>query len=296
MTISAAQVKELREVTGLGMMICKKALSHADGDMQKAIKDLQKQGQATARKRAGKAAKEGKVSVVVADAAAVIYEVNSETDFVARNEDFLAFADELGTLLMSSRPAELNAAMALPSAGFGGQTVAERQMELVGKIGEKIALTRFCLIEIDRSKQRLYSYVHGNGRIGVVVTLSAEKPEVLDSEEVSVLGKELAMQIAAASPTAIDRDRIAEETVAKEREIYLAQAQASGRPEKVWERIVEGKLTKFFKESTLLEQEYIRDSDMSVTDRIRQCESTLGSSIAVDRFVRYGLGTEQQLS
>jgi elongation factor Ts len=175
---------------------------------------------------------------------------------------------------------------------LGGQTVAEALTQLIGKIGEKITLRRFSLVDINRSAQRLYSYVHGNGKIGVVVALSAGKPEVLDSEAVSGLGKELAMQIAAASPVAVKRNAISEEVVAKEREIYLAQAQASGRPEQVWERIVEGKLGKFFKESALLEQEYIRDGDMSVTDRINQSEKEVGSSITVDSFIRYGLGAE----
>jgi len=293
MTIAASQVKELREATGLGMMICKKALTEADGDMQKAIENLRKQGQSTAQKRAGKAANEGKVSIISANGTGLIYEVNSETDFVARNEDFIAFSGELGTILAENKPADMTAAMAITSPAWGDQSVEGKLTELIGKIGEKITFRRFTIVEIDATKQCLASYIHGNGKIGVLVTLSVDKPEAIQSEQLAELGKELAMQIAAANPVDVDRERIPQDVVAKEKEIYLTHAQSSGRPEKVWERIVEGKLSKYFREVALLEQEYIRDTDLTVTQRISQTEKELGTKISVDSFVRYALGAEQ---
>ncbi|MFP4417818.1 MAG: translation elongation factor Ts [Chitinispirillaceae bacterium] len=294
MAITASMVKELREKTGLGMMACKKALTETDGDMEKAIENLRKQGQATAAKRAGKAAKEGKVHVIIQENDALIYEVNSETDFVARNDDFLSFVEALGFLLMNKKPSDMDAAKALVAEDFGGQSVESKIMELVGKIGENISFRRFKILPVDKSKQRAFSYVHGNGRIGVVLTISSDKPEVLNSEAVEELGKDLAMQIAASNPLAISRDMVSQELVSKEREIFLTQAQTSGKPEKVWERIVDGKLSKFFKEVALLEQEYIKDTDLSVTDRIKQTEKETNSSLSVDGMIRFELGSEEE--
>ncbi len=294
MAISASMVKELREKTGLGMMACKKALTETDGDMEKAIENLRKQGQATAAKRAGRAAKEGKVHVIIQENDALIYEVNSETDFVARNEDFLSFVDGLGGLLMSKKPSDMEAAKGLVAPEFGGQNVEAKIMELVGKIGENITFRRFTIIPVDKSSQKAFSYIHGTGRIGVLLTLSSDKPDVLDSDAVEELGKDLAMQIAASNPLAISRDKVSEELVSKEREIFLTQAQSSGKPEKVWDRIVDGKLSKFFKEVALMEQEFIKDTDLSVTDRVKQTEKETGASIKVENMVRFELGEEEE--
>ncbi len=290
MEITAAQVKELREMTGLGMMACKKALTEAQGDMEKAVEDLRKQGQATAAKRAGKAAKEGRVSVIVQEHDALVYEVNSETDFVARNEDFLQFADDLGKLLLEQKPVDMAAAAKLTCETFGGLTIEARLTELIGKIGENITFRRFTLLPIDNSKQRAFSYVHGNGRIGVVVVLSSDKREALSSSAVEELGKDLSMQVAAAHPLAVDPEGVDSAVVEKEKEIYLTQAQSSGKPEKVWEKIVEGKLSKYFKEVTLVEQEYIKDTDIAVKDRIKQAAKAADASLSVDTFIRYELG------
>ncbi|MBD3317726.1 MAG: elongation factor Ts [Chitinivibrionales bacterium] len=293
MAISATQVRELREATGLGMMACKKALEEADGDMEKAIESLRKQGQATAAKRAGKAAKEGKVSVLVEDGTALMYEVNSETDFVARNDDFVGFCEDLGTLLMKEKPASIEDAKALKSDQMGGQAVESKLMELVGKIGENISFRRFKIINADEASERLFTYIHGNGRIGVVVKLAADKAECLDSDAMKQLGKDVAMQVAAANPVAVNPEGLPQDLVAKEKDIYTTQAQSSGKPEKIWDRIVEGKLSKFYKEVALIEQAFIREPDISVTDRIKQTEKETGCSISVIEFGRYELGSEE---
>jgi elongation factor Ts len=292
MAITASMVKELREATGLGMMACKKALEEADGNMDMAVENLRKQGQATAAKRAGKAAKEGRVAIDVEGSKALIYEVNSETDFVARNDDFVSFANELGTLLMANQPADMDSANALTSEAFGGNTVEAKLMELVGKIGEKISFRRFAILSLDEARQQAYTYVHGDGRIGVIVILSSDTPEALKSEAVASLGKDIAMQVAASNPMAIKRENVPAELVEKEREIYTTQAKSSGKPEKIWDRIVDGKLNKFFGEVTLVEQAFIKDPDIKVQQRVQQAEKEAGCTISIDDMVRYELGAE----
>ncbi len=291
MEISASQVKELREKTGLGMMICKKALIESNGDMNLAIENLRKQGQATAARRAGKAVKEGKVTIVTEPSCGIVFEVNSETDFVARNEDFIDFVAKLGNLLIQEKPADIEAARKLTSPVFGGQTVENRLTELIGKIGENITFRRYSKMEANPANERLFSYLHGNGKIGVIVKVSADKE--LDSQAMADLGKDLAMQVTAANPMAANRECISADVIAKEKEIYFTQAQSSGKPEKIWDKIVEGKLAKFYQEVVLIEQAFIKTPDISVTDRIKEVEKLTGAKIKVLDFVRLELGSEE---
>ncbi len=292
MEITAKMVSELREKTGLGMMLCKEALQKAGGDIQTAIDDLRKQGQMTATKRAGKAAKEGKVTIITTDAFGLAFEVNCETDFVGRNEDFLAFLGVLGTILVDHKPADVAAAGAIKDARIGGVSVDERLSELIGKIGEKITFRRFVFVNTVQGKEKTFSYVHGNGKIGVIVKLASDKPEALSSEAVAILGKDIAMQIAAANPGAIDRTSFAPAVIAKEKEIYLDQVKTSGKPEKIWEKIVEGKLNAFYEENALIEQKFIRDTEKKVTDRIAEAGKEASATFSVVSFIRYELGAE----
>jgi elongation factor Ts len=289
MEVSASQVSALREKTGIGMMICKKALIESNGDMEKAIEYLRKQGQATLQKRAGKSAKEGTISIVSDSSSTIMYEVNAETDFVARNEDFIKLVSDLGAVLLAKKPASIEAAKAL---SLGTQTVEARLLELTGKIGELIGFRRMHLEKVNPASERVCSYLHGK-RFGVFVKLSCEKSEVLDSDAVKNLGKELAMQIAAANPIAVSKDKIPATVMAKEREIYQTQAQNSGKPEKIWEKIIDGKVAKFCKEFCLVEQEYIRDSTIPVSARIEQTEKEISAKITVVSFLRWELGAEE---
>ncbi len=296
MEIAAAVVKELREKTGLGMMLCKKALMETNGDMALAIESLRKQGQVTAAKRAGKAAKQGKVTIVSDATDSIVYEVNSETDFVAKNDDFLAFIANLGTVLLAKKPADITAAKTLTSELFGGSTADARVLELVGKIGENISFRRYRKETVSGPSEKIFSYVHGEGRIGVLVKLSCADAAVASSIAAAELGKDLAMQVAASNPIAIDRDAINKNfamLVEKEKEIYFTQAQTSGKPEKVWPKIVEGKLDKFYKDFALLDQAYIRDPDHSMSDRIKDAEKAANSALRVLSFVRFELGAEE---
>jgi elongation factor Ts len=290
MEINAAQVKELREKTGLGMMICKQALIDANGDMSVAIENLRKQGQVTAAKRAGKAVKEGKVTIVSDASCAIVYEVNSETDFVARNEDFIEFVDKLGKLLLEKKPANLEEARNLVSPAFGNVSVATRVTELIGKIGENITFRRYDKIDSNPANEKIFAYQHGM-KIGVLVKIAADK--ALESEAMAILGKDLAMQVAAANPLAVDRDSVSAEVIEKEKEIYKVQAQTSGKPEKIWDKIVEGKLVKFFQETTLVEQAFIKDTEKSINTRILETEKETGAKIKVISFIRLELGSEE---
>jgi elongation factor Ts len=292
MEISASVVKTLREKTGLGMMICKQALIDANGDMDKAIEDLRKQGQVTAAKRADKAAKEGKVTIVTDDTVGIVYEVNAETDFVARNEDFIAFIGNLGKMLLASKPADHAAALQLTDASIGSITVEAKVTELVGKIGENISFRRYKKMDADPSKEKLFSYIHGGGKIGVLIKLEVSTAAALASPEVAELGKDLAMQIAASSPVAVDASSIPVEVIAKEKEIYAAQAKDSGKPETVWEKIIDGKLAKYYEEFTLVNQKFIRDTEKTVKGRIAETAKAVGADVKPVSFLHVVLGTE----
>lgn len=293
MEISATQVKDLREKTGLGMMICKQALIDAKGDMTLAIENLRKQGQVTAAKRAGKAAKEGAVTIVADATCAIVYEVNSETDFVARNDDFVTLVKKLGDILLKHKPATIDDAkkLIMPDCNC---TVEARVTELMGKIGENISFRRYYKIDINPAAERVATYLHGNGKIGVVIKLNVNPPTALASESIGVLGKDLAMQIAASNPIAPNRESIAADTIAKEKEIYFTQAQTSGKPEKIWDKIVEGKLVKFYQEVVLTEQAYIRDPATIVADRIKVTEKETNATIKPVSFLRIERGAEEE--
>jgi elongation factor Ts len=293
MEISAAQVKDLREKTGLGMMICKQALIDSKGNMTLAIENLRKQGQVTAAKRAGKAAKEGAVTIVTDATCAIVYEVNSETDFVARNDDFVNLVRKLGDLLLQKKPATIEEAkkLMMPDCNC---TVEARVTELMGKIGEHITFRRYCKIDINPASERVATYLHGNGKIGVVIKITVDPATALASDAVGVLGKDLAMQIAASNPIAPNRENISADTIAKEKEIYFTQAQTSGKPEKIWDKIVEGKLVKFYQEVVLTEQAYIRDPATTVADRIKITEKETNARIKPVCFLRIERGAEDE--
>jgi elongation factor Ts len=292
MEISASQVKDLREKTGLGMMVCKQALIEASGDMAIAMENLRKQGQMTAAKRADKVAKEGKVSIAVDETSGIVYEVNAETDFVARNEDFAGFIDALGKILLANKPADHAAALKLTDPSIGGQTVEARVTELVGKIGENISFRRYKKMDADPKNEKIFSYVHGGGKIGVLVKLSASTAEALASPALAELGKDLAMQVAAERPIAVDAGDIPAEAVAKEKEIFRSQAETSGKPEKIWDKIVEGKLAKYYEEVTLVNQKFVRDPDKTVKQRIDEGAKAVGADVKPVAFFNVVLGAE----
>ncbi|MFA5072664.1 MAG: translation elongation factor Ts [Nitrospirota bacterium] len=267
-TISASAVKDLRDKTGVGMMEAKKALEESDGDVEKAVDILRKKGLAAAAKKAGRIAAEGIIASSLSGKAGVIIEVNSETDFVAKNEEFQLFAKGLADLVREKKPASIET---LSELLFGNETVEAKRQVLVQKIGENLSIRRFERYETDGN---IALYVHGT-RIGVMVDFSGGDDQ---------LGKDIAMHIAAANPLYLSRKTVPADTIERERAIYEAQAKETGKPVAVIAKIVDGKMEKFYGDTCLLEQIYIKDPDgkLKVKDVVNNAE--------IRKFVRYQLG------
>jgi elongation factor Ts len=275
MSVSAKQVKELRDATGVGMMDCKEALQEADGDFDEAVSLLRKKGQKVADKRAEREADEGLVVTAISDDETVgaIVEVNCETDFVARNDDFQDFAERVAEITLDERPDDLDALMDLPYKN--GETVEEELGALTGKIGEKLAIRRFDLLESENG--RIISYIHPGSKLGVLV-------DVAGDGDVEEAGRDVAMQVAALDPIAVTRDEVPEDVKEEERDVAREAALNEGKPEHVIDQIVDGKLERFFEDNVLLEQAFVKDSSISVEEMLAEAD------LAVNRFTRYALG------
>lgn len=284
MEINAKMVKELREKTNSGMMDCKKALKECDGDMEKAVDWLRQKGLMTARKRAGRATREG---LIVAEVSAdqktgVALELNCETDFVAKNEGFQKLAKSIADFLLSAPvPADLPALMAAKMAD--GRTVDEAVKALVGTIGENMNLRRF-VVKKAGDGQIVHAYIHGPGKIGVLVELAAEKP----GEAATGLAHDIALQVAAANPAALDEDGIPADMLEREKDIYRAKLKEQGKPEKMWDKIMQGQIKKFYSEVTLVHQAFVKDPAKAVSDVVKEA----GCGAAIKGFTRYQLGEE----
>ena len=280
MAITAAQVKELREMTGAGMMECKKALTEADADMDKAVDLLREWGVAKVAKKAGRATNEGTIMAVVSDDAksAAVIELNCETDFVGMNEKFKGYAEKIAKIELDKKYADAEALKA-------DADVAELITDCVHVMGENTQLSRAVAVEGDA----VCAYIHMGGKIGVVVKFDAEGIDPT-SDAFVTYGRDVAMQVAAMSPVAANRDCVPAEVVAKEMEIYKAQAAASGKPENIQEKIATGRLEKFYAENCLTEQAFVKDGDLTIQTYTDKVAKELGGSIKVVDFVRYALG------
>lgn len=273
MAITAQMVKELREKTGAGMMDCKKALTETNGDMEKAIDWLREKGIAKAAKKADRIAAEGMTYVAAEGNTAVILEVNSETDFVAKNESFQTLVKELAAHLLKQKPASLDEA--LGQTMDNGATVQDYINEAIAKIGEKITLRRFAVVN-KADGETFGAYLHMGGRISVLTLLAGNA-----SEDVA---KDVAMHIAALHPKYVSRDDVPQEEIAHEREVLKQQALNEGKPEKIVEKMVEGRLNKFYEDVCLLEQAFVKNPDVTV----RQYVESNGAT--VKQFIRYEVG------
>ena len=284
--ITAASVKELRERTGAGMMDCKKALGETGGDMEAAIDWLRTKGLAAAAKKAGRTAAEGLVGVAVEGTRGAVIEVNSETDFVAKNEQFQEFVREVSKLALDSN----GNIDQLKSATYpGGGTVEEKLTDNIATIGENQSLRRAALLEVGEGA--VVSYVHNAaapnmGKIGVLVALEGSAP----AETLQALGKQLAMHIAAANPLALNADELDSELVERERAIASEKAKESGKPANIVEKMVEGAIAKFKKESALLSQLFVMDNKTPVSDVVAQCGKDCGAPVHLKAFKRFQLG------
>ncbi len=269
MSISASMVKELRERTGAGMMECKKALVETDGNMDEAIEALRKSGQAKADKKSSRIAADGLIAVAVDGNKAAIAEINSETDFVAKDENFVRFADAVVDAALTSNVEDVDAlsSMALPD----GRTVEAARTDLVTKVGENISVRRFARVE---ATDYLGNYTHG-ARIGALVSMSGGNAE---------LARDVAMHIAATNPICVDEEGVPADTLERERRIFAEQAAESGKPPEIVEKMVTGRMAKFLKEITLLGQPFVKDPDVSVGKLLKSADA------AVNTFVRYEVG------
>lgn len=276
MAITAQEVNKLRQMTGAGMMDCKKALVEAEGDFDKAIEILRMKGQKLSEKRADRETKEGSVFVRVSEdgSTAHLIAFTCETDFVAKNDDFQALGNEIADAAKSNSPADLAALNAL---SLGDVTVEEKITGLVGKIGEKLAVTTYETI----SGEKVASYIHSNGKLGVLVAMTgAGDAEVADA------GKDVGMQIAAMNPVALDKDGVDPTTIEKEIEIGREQARQEGKPEAILDKIAAGKLQKFFKENTLLSQSFVKEPKQTVAQYL----DSVNKGLTVSAFKRVSIG------
>ncbi|MBT8127108.1 MAG: elongation factor Ts [Gammaproteobacteria bacterium] len=272
MQITAAMVKELRERTGSGMMECKKALQETDGDIDTAIENMRKAGLAKADKKAGRVAAEGRVAIKISDdgKTAVVIEVNCETDFVSGGDEFIGFAKDIAATVLANKPDSIEALIELPMDG--SQTIEERRKAMISKIGENIQVRRFEIMNAD--KGAFGSYLHGS-RIGVLLEMENGNKDLI---------KDVAMHIAASRPICVTEDQVPAETLEKEREILVAQAKDSGKPDNIIEKMVDGRIRKYLAEVALVGQPFVKDPDKTVGALLKDEGAT------VSGFVRYEVG------
>ena len=284
MAITAAQVNDLRQRTGAGMMDCKRALEEANGDIQKAIEILRKKGASVAAKRAEKSANEGLVVTKLSDdkKSATILEINCETDFVAKSEDFVNLAKFVIDAAHKNKPKNVEELLKYSD-------VQDKLNDVLGKVGEKIEISRFDLMETKDGL--LVDYIHMGSKLGVLIKFEDVKT---GSDELYLIGKDMAMQVAAMNPISVKREDVPKETVDKEIEIYKELAKKEGKPEQMLEKIAMGRLNKFYQENVLLEQAFIKDNSKTVSDLLKEFNAKHGSNAKVARFDRFHLGDEKK--
>ena len=285
MAFTAKDVQALREMTGVGMMDCKKALTASDGDMDKAVEFLREKGLAASQKKAGRIAAEGMAYAAVIDGMGVVVEVNAETDFVAKNEKFVDFVKGVAATVAANKPADLEALMACKYNGTE-MTVTEQQQEMVLVIGENIKVRRFHFYTEGVS----VPYIHAGGKIGVLVNLETN----LTAEQVETVGKDVAMQIAALNPRFWDKSLVDQATLDEEKKIMMVQMandpKMASKPEQVREKIVMGKLNKFYEENCLLQQAFVKDGSVTVEQYMAQSAKALGGTITFKDAIRFEKG------
>lgn len=274
-TISKEDVLSLREKTGAGLIDCKRALAESNGDVEEAISILRKKGVASAAKKAGRDAGEGIIAQAISDdgSKGILVEVNCETDFVAKNEDFVQFSAEVANELLADPAIDLET----------------RRTEQVAKIGENIRISRFEILE-PQGGGLVESYVHTGSKVAVLISLISEGSESINNESINHMAKDLCMHIAATSPVCVSRENVPEDLVAKEKEIAMAQAE--GKPPQAIEKIVQGKLEKYFSTSCLLEQPFVKNPDQTVRELVDLVCKESGLSLKVDRFIRFQVGED----
>jgi elongation factor Ts len=286
MEISAQTVKELREKTGAGMMDCKHALAESGGDVEKAVSLLREKGIARATSKEGRSTKEGIVSSYIDPTGklGVMVEINCETDFVARTDKFRAFATEISNHIAKAKPASVDDLM---NQSLNGKLVSDFVKGTIGALGENMQIKRFARVD---DGGFVTGYIHPGDKLAVLVEIGGVSPAVAAQEKYRLFARDIAMQVAAASPACVKRDEIDQKLVSAEREIYRHQALNEGKPEKIVDKIVDGKIEKFYTDVVLMEQLFVKDNDKSIGDLVKETSAALGENIVIKRFVRYRLG------
>ena len=290
MAFTAQDVKNLREMTNCGMMDCKKALTETDGDMDKAVEYLREKGIATAVKKSGRIASEGLVTSVVFGNVGVVVEINTETDFVGKNAEFQKFVMDVAECIAKTNPADVEALKA--EKLYDAQTVGEALTEKIATIGENMNLRRF-----ERFEGVNEAYIHGGGKIGVLVNFKLGDEAKASEPAFRAAAKDVAMQIAAVMPKYVKSDEVPSEELEKEKEILRAQALNEGKPEAIVDKMVAGRIQKFYKEVCLVEQAYVKDGDLTIAKFLKNVAAEIGTEIEVVKFARFekGEGLEKKV-
>ena len=283
--ISAADVKELREKTGCGMMDCKKALTETNGDVEQAIVILREKGLAAVAKKAGRIASEGIVAITVKDGVGAMVEVNAETDFVAKNAEFQTFVSNVAEQVRANNPKDVDALFDQAYIADSSVTVRDALNEKIATIGENMNVRRFA-----RFEGAVVGYTHGGGRIGAMVQFKLGDASKADTDEFQAYGKDVAMQVVASTPQYVNRDAVPAEVIEQEKEILKAQALNEGKPEAIVEKMVVGRINKYYKEVCIVDQPFIKDMDKSVADYTKDVAAALGTTIEIIDFVRFEKG------
>lgn len=294
MEIKANDVKELREKSGAGMMDCKKALTEANGDFNLAIEILRKKGIDNAAKKSSRTASQGVVAPFISEngKVAVIAEINCETDFVAKTDDFRGFANYVSKHVADKKPSDVTTLLTQASSKEAGKTVQDEMTALIAKTGENGKIARFARYESgEKAKASCFSYyIHGEGKIGVLVDIGCENEATTKNAELATIAKDIAMHVAAARPLYLDASEVPAEIVAKEKEIYKDQMKDSGKPAAVIEKIVEGKIGKFYSEVCLVDQIFVKDPNKKVKDLVADFGKKANDKVVIARFARFQLG------
>ena len=287
MAVSAKDVMELRRQTDCGMMECKKALVEAEGELEKAVDVLRTRGLAAVAKKAGRATDEGTVLALVSECGhdGALVELNCETDFVGMNEKFRAYAEKIAKAVLANKPADLEA---LKASEIEGETVEAVVTDAIHTLGENIQLSRFAFAE--QPEGAVASYIHGGGKIGVLVEFKLGDASFATNDDFKKYGRDVAMQVAAASPVSATRESVDPAVVEHEMSIYKAQAAESGKPENIQEKIATGRMEKFYKENCLTEQAFVKNPDQSVNEYTAEVAKALGTTIEIVSFTRFMLG------
>lgn len=291
MAITAAQINELRKATGAGMLDCKKALEQNEGDFEKSVDYLRTKGLAAAAKKSGRAATEGMVAAFVSDdlKSGVLLEINSETDFVAKNDVFQAFVANIGNHILATSPADCTSMLAQPYSGDTSKTVQAYLNESISVIGENIQIRRFARFDVP-GNGCIGSYIHAGGKIGVLVQI--DSPAITDGnrETLQTLVKDIAMHAAAAAPRYVTRDQVPADVLEREKDIYRAKAKESGKPDAIIEKIIGGQINKFFGDICLNEQVFVKDTDKTIPQVVKEAGAAAGGPVAIVNFERFVLG------